>query len=449
MEEWATDLQEISKEYPCMKELFRNQHPCKLPALLFSSAAMFGTLMTRTYYRFWFDPDIERRLNYCIFIIGDPGSGKNVIEKYYKILSEPMTVADQVGIDAVNRYKEGRTERSTSTKAQKGDALKKPVVGIRVHPARTAIGEFIRHMLAAVEQVGDKKMNLHMFSFDSELDNVTKNNKGGDWKDREVMELKAFHNEEDGQMYGNQESITGMFNVYWNFIYTGTPYALNRKVNQRNFGSGMSTRLAVIPMPDKGMAERHQKLDPNANERLKEWAYRLDKVEGELPIEPLNDITYEWQAEKMEIADFNGDKAERSIVKRIPYYGIGVSIPFILMRHWKEWSQSKTLTMDETDKHLCLLVMDIQYRTQQFFFGEMAHRYYEDQNKTYEPVRRTSRYQLCYSKLPDEFGIEEFMSIFRCSKPTAKKSIQRFIKGKIVEHVKHKVYKKILKSLSN
>ena len=125
-------------------------------------------------------------------------------------------------------------------------------------------------------------MNLHMFSFDSELDNVTKNNKGGDWKDREVLELKAFHNEQDGQMYANQESITGMFNVFWNFIYTGTPYALHRKVNQRNFGTGMSTRLAVIPMPDKGKAGRHQKVDPEANETLKTWAYRLDKVEGEL-----------------------------------------------------------------------------------------------------------------------------------------------------------------------
>lgn len=197
---WGKELQEMSKEYPCMKELFRNLHPHKLPAVLFSTAAMFGTLMTRTWYRFWFDPQIDRRLNYCIFIIGDPGAGKNVIEKFYNILVEPISVADQSGIDAVNRYKDGRTERSISTKAQKGDALKKPVVGIRVHPARTSTGEFIRHMLAAVEDVEGKKLNLHMFSFDSELDNVTKNNKGGDWKDREVMELKAFHNEKDGQM---------------------------------------------------------------------------------------------------------------------------------------------------------------------------------------------------------------------------------------------------------
>ena len=60
-----------------------------------------------------------RRLNYCIFIIGDPGAGKNVIEKFYFKICDPMIQADQGLIEAVNRYKEGRTERSTSTKAPK------------------------------------------------------------------------------------------------------------------------------------------------------------------------------------------------------------------------------------------------------------------------------------------------------------------------------------------
>ena len=440
-------MQEMAGFYPCMKELFLNAHPYKMPAILFSSAALFGTLMTRAYYHFWYEPEIVRRLNYCIFIIGDPGAGKNVIEKFYFKIADPMIQADQCLIDAVNRYKDGRTERTTSTKAQKGEALKKPVVGIRVHPARTATGEFIRHMLAAVENVQGTPMNLHMFSFDSELDNVTKNNKGGDWKDREILELKSFHNEQDGQMYANQESITGMFNVFWNFIYTGTPYALHRKVNQRNFGTGMSTRLAVIPLPDKGMAQRHQKVDPNSNEALRTWAYRLDRVEGEIPIEPLNDETYDWQSSHLEIAEFNGDKADRTLLKRIPYYGIGVSLPFILMRHWDEWQESRTLTMDDTDKRLCRLAMEIQYRCQQFFFGEMAFNYFADQNKEFVVRRRTTRYDECYRKLPDEFKTQQFMDCFGCSQSSASKAITRFREDGVVEDVKYGLYRKILNYL--
>jgi hypothetical protein len=447
LDKWAEELQEMAHDFPCMKELFMNAHPHKLPAILFSSAALFGTLMTRAYYHFWYEPEVIRRLNYCIFIIGDPGAGKNVIEKFYFKIADPMIQADQVGIDAVNRYKEGRTERTTSTKAQKGEALKKPVVGIRVHPARTATGEFIRHMLASVENVQGTSMNLHMFSFDSELDNVTKNNKGGDWKDREILELKAFHNEQDGQMYANQESITGMFNVFWNFIYTGTPYALHRKVNQRNFGTGMSTRLAVIPLPDKGLAKRHQQVDPNANETLRTWAYRLDKVEGELPVEPLNDETYEWQSLHLEIAEFNGDKADKTLLKRIPYYGIGVSLPFILMRHWEEWQEHKTLTMDDTDKRLCRLAMEIQYKCQHFFFGEMAFNYFADQNKEFVVRRRTTRYDDCYRKLPDEFKTQHMMDSFNCSQPTASRSITRFLQDGVIERIAHGTYRKLLQEL--
>jgi hypothetical protein len=447
LDKWAEELQEMAAQYPCLKELFQNVHPHKLPAVFFSSAALFGTLMTRAWYHFWYEPELIRRLNYCIFIIGDPGAGKNIVEKFYKKIADPMIQADSCLIDAVNRYKEGRTERTTSTKAQKDEALKRPVVGIRVHPARTATGEFIRHMQAAVENIQGRPLNLHMFSFDAELDNVTKQNKGGDWKDREILELKAFHNEEDGQMYANQESVTGMFNVFWNFIYTGTPYALHRKVNQRNFGTGMSTRLAVIPLPDKGMAQRHQQVDPDANDTLRTWAYRLDRVEGEIPIELLNDETYEWQSSHLEIAEFNGDKADRTLLKRIPYYGIGVSLPFILMRHWDEWQESRTLTMDDTDRRLCRLAMEIQYKCQQFFFGEMAYNYFADQNKEFVVRRRTTRYDECYRKLPDEFKTQQMMDSFQCSQPTASRSINRFLQDGIIERIAHGKYRKILQEL--
>ena len=447
LDNWAEELTEMAAYYPCMKELFVNVHPHKLPAVWFASAALFGTLMTRTWYHFWYEPELVRRLNYCIFIIGDPGAGKNIVEKFYKKIADPMIQSDQCLIDAVNRYKEGRTERTTSTKAQKGEALKRPEVGIRVHPARTATGEFIRHMNAAVETIQGQPLNLHMFSFDAELDNVTKQNKGGDWKDREILELKAFHNEQDGQMYANQESVTGMFNVFWNFIYTGTPYALHRKVNQRNFGTGMSTRLAVIPLPDKGMAKRHQQVDPTANETLSTWAYRLDKVEGELPVEPLNDETFEWQTAHMEIAEFNGDKADRTLLKRIPYYGIGISLPFILMRHWDEWQEHRTLTMDERDRRLCRLAMDIQYRCQQFFFGEMAFNYFADQNKEFVQRRRSGRYEECFRKLPDEFRTQQFMDVFGVSQSAAQRAIARLQQDQLIEKVKYGVYRKVLQEM--
>ena len=289
-------------------------------------------------------------------------------------------------------------------------------------------------MNAAIETVQGVPMNLHMFSFDAELDNVTKQNKGGDWKDREILELKAFHNEEDGQMYANQESVTGMFNVFWNFIYTGTPYALHRKVNQRNFGTGMSTRLAVIPLPDKGLAKRNQVVDPNANETLKTWAYRLDRVEGEIPIEPLNDETYEWQSSRMEIAQFNGDKADRQLLKRIPYYGIGISLPFIVMRHWDELHQEGDyycgeFEPDEVDSQLAELIVNIQYACQRHYFGAMAEAYFDNRLKDASVnVQRRQKTFESFKRLPEEFTIEDVMRCFGLtSDSSARTRVSRLI----------------------
>ena len=56
------------------------------------------------------------------------------------------------------------------------------------------------------------------------------------------------------------------------------------------------------------------------------------------------------------------DKADAMLIMRVGYYGIAISIPFILMRHWEKWEAHKTITIDQKDIDLCLLVLDIQYQ---------------------------------------------------------------------------------------
>ena len=103
--------------------------------------------------------------------------------------------------------------------------------------------------------------------------------------------------------------------------------------------------------------------------------------------------------------------------------------------------------MDDNDKRLCRLAMEIQYKCQQFFFGEMAFNYFADQNKEFVQRRRTTRYDECFRKLPDEFKTQQFMDCFGVSQQTAWRSIQRFKDEGVVESVKYGVYKKILKEL--
>lgn len=445
---WGRQVDELASEFPCLKEACHGLSPQGYPAALFVSAALLGTCMTRTWYHFYHRPEEQRRLNYCIMVIGDPASGKSFATRLYKLLAAPIKAADKVGYDAINRYKRERQERSTSTKAQKGDALKKPDVIIRDHPARTSNATFIEDMNKAVETVDGQPLHLHMLTFDSELDNATLTQRGGSWIDKSSMELKAFHNEEDGQAYSNLESISGTFNVYWNFVYTGTPLSLQRKVTERNFGSGLATRLAVIPLPPSGFQmmalQRTTTTDHAADELLKTWAYRLDGVHGELPLWPLVEHCWQWTNEHMQVAAFNQDKADELLMKRVSYYGVCIAAPFVLMRHWEEWEEKQTIDIDDTDRRLCTLALDVQYHCQHHFFGQMARAYFDNMERDEQQQRRRpSRYDSCYAQLPETFTTGDVQRIYGLDKNASSVTCSRLAKGGYVERIKKGIFRKL------
>ena len=448
LDEWGREIEQLFDTFPCLREACQNLKRGGYPAALFVSAAFFGTLMTRTTWHHWFEPEKVRRLNYSVMIIGDPGCGKGFAPRLHELIADPIRVADKVSTDAINRWKEDK-----SSKADNKEKPKKPQGIFRNHPVRTANGIFIADMVNAVEEVDGEPMNLHLLTFDSELENATLMGRGGQWIDKTAMELKAFHNEEDGQAYANLDSYTGNFKVYWNFVYTGTPLSLDRKVNERNFGTGLATRLAVIPMPERNFQLApygyQRKVDHAADETLKTWAYRLDGVKGELPIEPLVRATYDWQSAWMEVAANDKDKALDMLLMRVPYYGIGIATPYVLMRHWDEWQEKKTLTLDEYDIRLCTLAMDIQFACQQYFFYAYAQAYFDNMKRDRHDKRRTraSKYDEAYKKLPEEFISADVVKCYQLDKEAAYKAIQRLVNDGKVQRLTKGKYKKIVKTL--
>ena len=245
LEEWGMRIEELFGDYPILRDICKGLKRNQYPAALFVAGGLLMTLMTRCTYRFYHRPEELRRLNNSTLIIGDPASGKSFATRLYKILAAPIIKADKVGRDAINAYRE-----EMKTKGANKEKPKKPKVVIRVHPARTSNAQFIQDMVNAVENVDGEDMQLHMLTFDTELDNTLTVQKGGSWIDKMSLELKAFHNEEDGQAYSNLDSILQDFFVIWNYIYTGTPDALKKKVNAQNFGTGLATRLTCIPLPE-------------------------------------------------------------------------------------------------------------------------------------------------------------------------------------------------------
>ena len=447
LEAWGLEIEKLFDVYPCLREICRGLKPASYPAALFTSAAFLGTDMTRCWWFHYYEPGKERRLNYCVYIIGDPGSGKSFAGRLYKLLAAPIISSDKMSNDAINRYKKDLKARQSSTKEQKKEPLKQPEVIVRCHGPRTANGVFIEDMNNALDVVGDKEIHLHMLTFDAELDSNTAAAKGGQWIDKSTMELKAFHNEEDSQQYKNVDSVTGPFDVFWNYVFTGTPMALHKKVTLNNFGSGLSTRLACIPFPpNRKMVEccKYTRTDHEGDEMLKTWAYRLDKVSGELPVWPIVETTWEWTRDHFLISELNEDNADFMLTLRVSYYGVCVAAPFILMRHWEQWEKDRTLPIDDTDRKLSELVMDIQYGCQHYFFGEYARTYYDnkDRDEAANGGKRRNKTRESYNSLPETFTLDDIEKCYVVSYDNAKVIASRLMKDKIVKRLSKGKYQK-------
>ena len=453
--EWANEIEALMPYYPCLREICHGLPREVWPAALFVGAAFFGTLMTRCTYHYWWKPKKERRLNYCVYIVGNPTSGKSFAVDLDELILAPIKQQSAEASKAINNYKRETKERSTSSKAQEQDPLKKFAGINRYMPARTANGVFIDSMNNAVEEVDGRLMHLHMVTFDSELANSTKMQKGGNWINKESMELKAFHNEEDGQNYANTDSYSGNFTVYWNYIYTGTKGALDEKVNARNFHTGLSTRLAAIPMPKPRFEMMTFDEDEEASTKcemtLCEWATKLDERYGELPVKKLVDCCQEWYEKRLEIAKFNNcDEADLMLFSRVGYYGINITAPFVDMRHWEEREQTGTYVTDEVDARFCRLVMDIQYRCQHHFFGALAYNFHDNQARdaAANSTHHNTRFAQCFKLLPEKFTTEQFAEIFNLENNNAgSKQLATLIEEKAIKRTKRGQYEKLVANL--
>ena len=446
LDEWGAEIEALFPDFPMIRDVCAGLKRSQYPAALFVAGGVLMTLMTRCWYKFYHRPYQERRLNCSLYIIGHPASNKSMADDIYKILSAPMAAADKAGKAALNRSKQDMKK-----KAANKEGKDKPQGIIRIHPARTSNGQLIQDMINAKENIDGKEVQLHMFTFDTELDNATTLQQGGSWINKQSMELKAFHNEEDGQMYQNSDSPVDEFFVTWNYIYTGTPIALKRKVNERNFGSGLSTRLAVIPMPKTNCEmitfEEKDTVDWERLERMKEWAFKLDARIGELPLWPLVKRLYEWSGGWMEgITDHFSEAtidAYELLLKRVPYHALNYSAPFIDIRHWDSLHQdgsywTGSYEVDETDWKLCELIARIQYATQQRFFLVMAEKYFTDMNNdvTISETHVHEKSTEGYSKLPNPFTKNDVMRCFGLKTPDAvKKKIYRLTKSGYIAQI--------------
>ncbi len=445
---WCDMIESFFGVYPCLREVCE-PHPRRLwPFLLFTSAAMMGTCMDLTYYYFYANECERMRLNYIIWGVGDPTSGKHSLERLMNLLLAPIIAEGELADESTNTWKS-----ETDAKGANKEKDIRPAIYNRIFGYRSSNSEFIRSMINCKEEVDGEMMGRHMVTCSSEKD--LEIGKSGSWISRSNMILLSFHGEYDDQHYSNKQSVSGRYRVFWNMMETFTPPTLSKLVNERSVNSGLDTRTATIPMgeDDFKIIPLRRKEDSNLaeyNETLRQWAYKLDQRRGELPLWPLVEHVHKWCDERRAIAEFNDrDKADWLLIKRVPYYGINVSAPYIDMRHWEEREKTGTYTIDDTDRALCDLVLDIQYRTQIFWYYELHRAYYDNQLRdAAKQRRRTNKIQECFRVLPEEFTTEKFAEVFGYANNRAgQKTLQRLEEDKAIKRTMRGHYKKLVSEL--
>ena len=413
---------------------------------VFVSGAMYCTLLTRCWYRHF--NGAKQRMNPQALIIGEPATGKGFAKSLDDQIMCAMREQDEEVRAQETRYKQEQKKRGTSSKAQKQDALVEPEGMIRYLPTQTSNNIFFRRLKRAKEIVDGEQMPLHLYMFDSELDSSITAQSGGAWIGKHDLELKAFHHELSGVDYANNDSINDILPIFWNSVTTGTQVSLYKKFTPRNINDGLCSRVCIFPMETaRYQMIKKKNVDWEANESMKQWGYRFEKLHGELPLERLTDHVYDLCEQSAQEAEAADDHVLDYLRKRAVFYATWLTIPRILARQYEEFKKTGKLDITDDDLKFSTLMYDAVIYFQDHFFGQMLQDSWDNAAREYVPRRRNTKNADAYKALPELFTAKEVMLMLDIENGAANKQCQRWMTHGFIERIKQGKYKKIIKDL--
>ncbi len=410
LERIGSEIEKLFPHYPLIKLLcFRQKRKHYVVAMLVGGAFLM-TLMTRCWYRYWSAPGRKCRLNSLLALIGRMGSGKHIAVDLYKILMEPIKMADKAQVDALNNWNIEKEQKSGSSK----NKTPRPQGIYRCLPPETSAAAIREAEHNAHEEIDGKDVALHCSIFDSELDNTLRQMKKSYMDQLFTLWLKCFHNEPHGSFLKTSSAPVGEYPIHFNGVYTGTRDALNKLATTSNFVNGLLSRITTVPMGASNFEMMEiQEYDDAAKQRddaLRNWAYLLDATKGEIPCKVISRTLHMWTKHRMTEAGENKSYAEEDLLKRPSWHGMNFSLPFIVSRHWDQmvkdedgrWKCGPDFKVDKTDVKLALLIAKAQLSFQFHFFLAIGEKYYDDleaENASNVPHQRKT--WLAYRRLPN------------------------------------------------
>ena len=415
LERIGRELKKLMPYYPLLQLLCFRLKLKYFAAAFFLGGAFAMNLLTRCFYYFWPCPGQRCRLNHLLLLIGRMGSNKRLAVLLYKILMQPVKMADAAQIAALNNWNKIREQNDGGAK----NKTPRPSGIYRASPSETSTAALREAEANAHETIDGEEWYLHVSCFDSELQNTLSQLKKSYMDALQTYWLKSFHNEPHGAYLKTSSAPVGETDIHFNAVYTGTEDAMRKLNTESNFVNGLDSRFTVVPNADTNfeMLEVHD-YDDAALQRdndLQEWAYKLDSCKGEIPCKPISDALKEWTARRMADAKENDDLAEEDLVKRPCWHAINYALPFVVSRHWNQmvedngkWKCGPDFKVDKTDVRLTLLIANAQLAFQEYYFKAVGEKHYDDiATERASNVHHQKKTLLAYRRLPNPFTAED------------------------------------------
>lgn len=453
---WWSRLRDVlTDDEPLQDAIADLPDSVKLGGVL-SSLAMFGTYLTKCWYRHYDGQDY--RLSYIVYIIGDAASGKSYIIRQDRDIMHCMRGQDALGRANERRYKEEKERRVQSSKDAKSAAPNRPHDVVRYVPSTISNAKLYQRLADAVTTVDGSELHLHLYTMESELATALRVQVGS-WAGKLDLELKSFQNEYAGVDYANEQSVNGLIQVNWNQVISGTMDALDKKMRGGSITDGYITRMAlwIMPRTDYRMIEKaslaksETQRDDQGNdrhERLRLWGYKLDELSGNIPCEKLTDYAYEWCARQCDLAALEDDQLVDYFRKRIPIYMVRYALPRAIMRQYESFKKTGKLRITENDLAFARLIGDYLMFISIYQWGNALLDSFANTASKAKPRERSSLFQKKYEELPEVFTYEQIARGYN-SENAVRSVISRLKAAGLIEKVEKNKWKKCVSTLNS
>ena len=425
------------------------------------AGSMFGTLLSGCRLRNWYDGR-DLALTYMTYIIGDAGTGKGDYRELDRLIMEPLRIEDMRGRKAEENY-QAEVKRLALAKAKKEDIPEEKHFPVRYLPTDTTLKQKLERCMDAKAMFGSEQRQVACYNFESELSskiNVEKST----WNSSQDFDKKSFDCEETGSESRSATTRNGLVPAFFNFVVTGTPDALLKKITPRNCLDGLPTRLIMgvqygqrYEMIERNRRRHTQKdrewlrtvgnrllrcgWDVNLEQRVavpKRWQDRLGKTTS------FADALFYWGQQKGFALSLDDDRLGDYFRKRPPMIAMRLAVVDAIMNSLDSFEESGKLNLKFSSIELALNLADYIFEAQLFFFGKLIFDSINGVQGVGEVMRVTKNVE-AFNKLPDSFTVTDLSDILSISKKIAANYCSRWLQKGFLKREGRAKYVKLIK----